>query len=325
MFKETDGPIHSDLLAVILSSGGKDLFDICQNEQANRFIDRQEYQRAALCFLSMQRNGNVGGLRRAVQCLLDGNLPRDACALATSRLPKDHELCLECYRALATFEEQRGAGGAAAKSHIAANKLKNAMRALVRKGQFGCYAAARCAFAISRKDLDVSRTLISEQNIETGGSFSSWYSTDDSYEQSIVLNALIDHSLCSTTCVDREHDLEISLLRQYSTRPQESINKEYKILCDEADYLVASLCAANKSDEGWKSEKDLFPERYPIVRRFWYVECFSTMVKMTLRCLTTDPTDSLSNGRDNEEYDNLVQYVRTFIETERARLSLIHI
>ena len=43
------------------------------------------------------------------------------------------------------------------------------------------------------------------------------------------------------------------------------------------------------------------------------------MVKMTLRCLTTDPTDSLSNGRDNEEYDNLVQYVRTFIETERAR------
>ena len=319
LFKETDGPIHSDLLAVILSSGGKDLFDICQNEQANRFIDRQEYQRAALCFLSMQRNGNIGGLRRAVQCLLDGNLPRDACALATSRLPKDHELCLECYRALATFEEQRGAGGAAAKSHIAANKLKNAMRALVRKGQFGCYAAARCAFAISRKDLDVSRTLISEQNIETGGSFSSWYSTDDSYEQSIVLNALIDHSLCSTTCVDREHDLEISLLRQYSTRPQESINKEYKILCDEADYLVASLCAANKSDEGWKSEKDLFPERYPIVRRFWYVECFSTMVKMTLRCLTTEPTDSLSNGRDNEEYDNLVQYVRTFIETERAR------
>jgi len=193
------------------------------------------------------------------------------------------------------------------------------MRALVRKGQFGCYAAARCAFAISRKDLDVSRTLISEQDIETGGSFSSWYSTDDSYEQSIVLNALIDHSLCSTTCVDREHDLEISLLRQYSTRPQESINREYKILCDEADYLLASLCAANKSDEGWKSEKDLFPERYPIVQRFWYVECFSTMVKMTLRCLTTDPTDSLSNGRDNEEYDNLVQYVRTFIETERAR------
>ena len=123
---------------------GKDLFDICQNEQANRFIDRQEY-RAALCFLSMQRNGNIGGLRRAVQCLLDENLPQDACALATSRLPKDHELCLECYRALATFEEQRGAGGAAAKSHIAANKLKNAMRALVRKGQFGCYAKSASA------------------------------------------------------------------------------------------------------------------------------------------------------------------------------------
>ena len=62
------------------------------------------------------------------------------------------------------------------------------------------------------------------------------------------------------------------------------------------------------------------PERYPIVRRFWYVESASQRaVKMTLRCLTTEPTDSLSNGRDNEEYDNLVQYVRTFIETERAR------
>ena len=91
-----------------------------------------------------------------------------------------------CYRVLATFEEQRGAGGAAAKSHIAANKLKNAMRALVRKGQFGCYAAsAERALPYLEKDLGVSHTLISEQNIETGGS-SSWYSTDDSYEQSIV-------------------------------------------------------------------------------------------------------------------------------------------
>ena len=183
------------MLPAILSSGGKDLYDICQNEQANRFIDREEYQRAALCFLAMKGNGNNSGLRKAVRCLLDGNLPRDACALATSRLPKGHELCLECYRALATFEEQRGASGAAAKSHIAANKLKNAMRALVRKGQFGCYAAARCAFAMFREDFGVSHSQIIDQGGETDVSLSSWYCSDDSYEQSIVLNALIDHSL----------------------------------------------------------------------------------------------------------------------------------
>ena len=316
--QETDGPIHSDLLAVILSSGGKDLFDICQNEQANRFIDRQEYQRAALCFLSMQRNGNIGGLRRAVQCLLDGNLPRDACALAIT-IAKDHELCLECYRALATFEEQRGAGGAAAKSHIAANKLKNAMRALVRKGQFGCYAAARCAFAISRKDLDVSRTLISEQNIETGGSFSSWYSTDDSYEQSIVLNALIDHSFARRLASTGNTTWKLVFFVSIRLVRKRASTKSIKSCAMKLITSWRRFAPANKSDEGWKSEKDLFPRRYPIVRRFWYVECFSTMVKMTLRCLTTEPTDSLSNGRDNEEYDNLVQYVRTFIETERAR------
>ena len=63
--------------------------------------------------------------------------------------------------------------------------------------------------------------------------------------------------------------------------------------------------------------RKFLPESIPN-RRFWS-SCFSAMVKMTRRFLTTVPTDSLSNGRDNEEYDNLVQYVRTFIETERAR------
>jgi hypothetical protein len=310
LFTETDGPVYSDLLAVILSSGGKDLFNICQNEQANRFIDRQEYQRAALCFLAMQRNGNNSGLRKAVKCLLDGNLPRDACALATSRLPKNHELCLECYRALATFEEQRGAGGAAAKSHIAANKLKNAMRALVRKGQFGCYAAARCAFAMFREDFDVLQ--ISDQDGETSDDYaSSWYSLDDSYEQSIVLNALIDHSLCSTAGdEEREGDSDDNLLCRELSRSLESINKEYKLLCDEADYLAASLCAAKKNGDSLKSEKDLFPTRFPIVQRFWYIECFVTIVKMTLQCLTTE---------GEEECDKFFQYVQTFVETERAR------
>ena len=310
LFTETDGPVYSDLLAVILSSGGKDLFNICQNEQAHRFIDRQEYQRAALCFLAMQRNGNNSGLRKAVQCLLDGNLPRDACALATSRLPKNHELCLECYRALATFEEQRGAGGAAAKSHIAANKLKNAMRALVRKGQFGCYAAARCAFAMFREDFDVLQ--ISDQDGETSDDYaSSWYSLDDSYEQSIVLNALIDHSLCSTAGdEEREGDSDDNLLCRELSRSLESINKEYKLLCDEADYLAASLCAAKKNGDSLKSEKDLFPTRFPIVQRFWYIECFVTIVKMTLQCLTTE---------GEEECDKFFQYVQKFVETERAR------
>ena len=304
LFTETNGPVYSDLLPTILSSGGKDLYDICQNEQANRFIDREEYQRAALCFLAMKGSGNNSGLHKAVRCLLDGNLPRDACALATSRLPKAHELCLECYRALATFEEQRGASGAAAKSHIAANKLKNAMRALVRKGQFGCYAAARCAFAMFREDFGVSHSQIIDQGGKTDVSLSSWYCSDDSYEQSIVLNALIDHSLCSTAGGDlRERNLDNGLLFQDLPRPQESINKEYKLLSDEADYLAASLCAL-------ENEKDLFPA-YPIVQRFWYVECFSTMVKMTLRCLIMEEGE--------EEYHTLFQYVQTFIETERVR------
>ena len=66
------------------------------------------------------------------------------------------------------------------RSPIAANKLKNAMRALVRKASLMLCHIARILY------LERSRCFAytcSEQNIETGGSFSSWYSTDDSYEQ----------------------------------------------------------------------------------------------------------------------------------------------
>ena len=127
--------------------------------------------------------------------------------------------------------------------------------------------AARCAFAMFREDFGVSHSQIIDQGGETDVSLSSWYCSDDSYEQSIVLNALIDHSLCSTAGGDvRERNPDNGLLFQDLPRPQESINKEYKLLSDEADYLAASLCAL-------ENEKDLFPA-YPIVQRFWYVECF---------------------------------------------------
>ena len=305
LFSETDGPVHSDLFATILSSGGRELFDLCQNEQANRFIDRQEYQRAALCFLSQRNSFN---LSKAVQCLLDGNLPRDACALATSRLPKNHELCSKCYRALATFEEQRGANGAAAKSHIAANRLKNAIRSLARRGQFGCYAAAMCAFAMFRQD----QNNCSQEELSAA---TAWYSTDDSYEQNIVLNALIDHSLCDENI---HQDL----------RAVEVVAKEYKFLCDETDFFVATLCSkidvndvTNKKRMTNFNEREVF-QKYPIVRQFWYIECYTTIVKMTFRCLTKKGANYDYEKQRGIEYflvDELLQYVHSFLETESAR------
>ena len=144
-----------------------------------------------------------------------------------------------------------------------------------------------------REDFGVSHSQIIDQGGKTDVSLSSWYCSDDSYEQSIVLNALIDHSLCSTAGGDvRERNPDNGLLFQDLPRPQESINKEYKLLSDEADYLAASLCAL-------ENEKDLFPA-YPIVQRFWYVECFSTMVKMTLRCLIMEEGE--------EEYHTCLLY-----------------
>ena len=46
---------YSDLLPAILSSGGKDLYDICQNEQANRFIDRARVSASCFMFFSHER------------------------------------------------------------------------------------------------------------------------------------------------------------------------------------------------------------------------------------------------------------------------------